>query len=234
MRRTLRQRKRRGGAVIGEGATAFAIDPPPACKNKTTKNYIARLSKIRTVKNILTKSYPALLKVLKKIDPSQKYFYYPEPCNVKSLTDENKRDGITEKSKKYLEIVKKGKEKWFDWRNPEQWRNPTEEQISHLRKAIDLLHSNKIAHGDLHGDNVIYGEDDLPRIIDFSESVHDAPDDYLQQEQSFVERGWPTLEYYKVYESDSVEGKEVNEKRKEYRRKLIQARRGSHKEKSST
>ena len=235
MRRTLRQRKRRGGAVIGEGATAFAIDPPPACKNKTTlKNYIARVSKIRTVKNILTKSYPALIRLLKKIDPTQKYFYYPEPCNVKSLTDENKRDGITDKTKRYLEIVKKGKEKWFDWRNPEQWRNPTEEQLSHLRKAIDLLHSNKISHGDLHGDNIIYGDDDLPRIIDFSESVHDAPEDYLQQEKEFIERGWPTLEYYKVYQSDTVEGKEVNEKRKEYRRKLLRTRRDDYKEKSKT
>lgn len=224
MGRTLRRKKRRGGAVIGEGATAVAIDPPPACKNKNTANYIARLSKRKTMKNILTKSYPALLKVLKKIDPNQKYFYYPEPCNVKSLTDENKKDGITNKTKKYVEIIRKGKEKWFDWRITDPERTPTEEQLSHLRKAIDLLHSNKIAHGDLHGENVIYGDDDLPRIIDFSDSVHDAPDDYIQQEAEFIERGWPTLDYYKVYQANTPEGKEINEKRKAYKRQLLSTR----------
>jgi serine/threonine protein kinase len=225
MRRTVRHRKHRGGKIIGEGATSYVIDPPPACKNRSDESkYVARLSKVKTLRNKLTRSYPTLIQRLRKIDPKQKYFYYPEPCDVETLTEENKKDGITEQNKKYIELIRKGKEKWFDWRNPDAWRNPSQEQIQHLRKAIDLLHKNKIVHGDLHGDNVIYGEDDMPRIIDFSESVHNAPKDYIEQEEEFVQRGWPTLEYYKVYQSDTPEGKEINEKRKEKRRELLKTR----------
>lgn len=227
----MRTRKRKGGAVIGEGGSAFVVYPAPKCENKRNlDNYVARVSKTKRVKNILTKIYPRVLKLLKLIDPDQKYFYYPEACKIKKLTQENKDDGITKDNKDYVEIVRKGGQKWFDWRHPEEWKEPTQQQLDHLRKAIDLLHKHKISHGDLHGDNVIYGEDGLPRIIDFTEAVHDAPDDYIQQEKKFVERGWPTLEYYKVYQSDTPEGKAENDQRKEYRRQLLRTRRKNYRE----
>ena len=222
----MKTRRRRGGAVLGEGGSAFVVYPPPQCENKKNLDqYVARVSKEKRIKNILTKVYPRVLKVLKKIDPHQKYFYYPEPCKVTKITEQNKEDGITKENKGYIELVRKGGQKWFDWRHPEEWKEPTQEQLDHLRKAIDLLHKNRISHGDLHGDNIIYAEDGLPRIIDFTEAVHDAPDDYIKQEQEFVERGWPTLEYYKVYQSDTVEGKDINTQRKEYRKTLLRTRR---------
>ena len=182
--------------------------------------YVARISKTKNINNLITKSYPELITLLHKIDPKQKYFYYPEPCTITSLTDENKQDGIT----KFVEIVKKGNDKWFDWRNPDKWNEPTKKQLNHLRKAIALLHKNKIVHGDLHGDNIVHGADGLPRIIDFTEAVTDSPDNYIQQEEDFVSRGWPTLEYYKVYQSDTPEGKEVNDLRKKVRSNLLKTR----------
>lgn len=222
----MKTRKQRGGTRIAEGATSYIIYPSPACESRNNlDSYVARLPKRLTTKSLLTKSYPKLLKILKKIDPFQEYFYYPESCNVKTLTEENKQDGITTKSKRYIEIVRKGDEKWFDWRNPSAWSEPTQDQLSHLQKAIDLLHKNKIVHGDLHGDNIIYGDDRMPRIIDFTESVHDAPDDYIKQEEALVQRGWPTLEYYKVYETNTPEGIKINELRKKRRRELIKTRR---------
>ena len=89
---------------------------------------------------------------------------------------------------------------------------------------MDLLHTNKILHGDLHGNNILWGEDDLPRIIDFGESIHNAPDDMIQQEHEFIERGYPTLEYYKVYQSNTPEGKAINRKRLEDRDLLLKER----------
>jgi serine/threonine protein kinase len=43
--------------------------------------------------------------------------------------------------------------------------------IDHLTEAVELLHKNKIAHNDLHPDNVIIAKDNLPRIIDFGEAT---------------------------------------------------------------
>lgn len=220
LRKTLR-----GGDIIAEGASSYVIYPAPKCKNKNTTNYVARLSKTKNLRNLITKTYPSLITLLKKIDPSQKYFYYPETCNVTDISSENKEDGITNSNKKFIEIVRKGGDKWFDWRNLDKWKDPNAEELNHLRKAIDLLHENKIVHGDLHGDNIIIAEDGLPRIIDFTQAVTDAPDDYIKQEEDFVKRGWPTLEYYKVYESDTVEGKKINDIRKKIRSELLKTRR---------
>ena len=211
----------KGGEVIGEGASSYIIYPAPKCKQRrSTLKHVARVSKTKNINNLITKSYPELVALLHKIDPKQKYLYYPEPCTVTKLTDENKQDGVT----KFVEIVKKGNDKWFDWRNPNKWVEPTKKELAHLRRAITLLHKNKIVHGDLHGDNIIRGADGLPRIIDFTEAVTDAPDDYVQQEEEFIERGWPTLEYYKVYQSDTPEGKEINDLRKKVRSSLLRTR----------
>jgi serine/threonine protein kinase len=221
-----RRRSRRGGKHIGEGASAFVIDPPPQCKDgRDMTPYVARLSKKRSVRDLLTKFDKPLIRSLRKIDPDQKYFLYPEHCEFGTLTEENKQDGFTESNKHYAEILKRGGDKWFDYRHPEKWRDPSEAQLTHLKKAIDLLHSHKIVHGDLNGDNIIYGEDDMPRIIDFATAVRNAPREYIEQEDTFIKRGWPTLEYYKVYESNTPEGRELNEMRKKYRSLLNTKRR---------
>ena len=224
-----KRRSIRGGKRIGEGASAIIIDPPPPCKDgRDLSKYVVRLSKRKTIGNLLTKVDKPLLRTLQKIDPDQKYFLYPEHCEFGTLTDENKEDGFTDSNKRYAELLRRGGEKWFDYREPEKWRNPSESQLAHLKKAIDLLHSHKIVHGDLNGDNIIYGEDDMPRIIDFATAVLRAPREYIEQEDAFIKRGWPTLEYYKVYESNTAEGRELNEMRKKYRSLLNTKRRRRH------
>jgi len=220
-----RRRHLKGGTVLAEGGSAFVVYPPPACKDgRDMTNYVARVPKRKNYDEVITKSYPTLVRLLKKIDPNQMYFYYPERCEFGELTEENKQDGITESMKKYTELVKRGNQKWFDYRHPEQWVDPTESQLNHLRNAIDLLHTHRIVHGDLNGDNIIYGDDRMPRIIDFTQAVHNAPKDYIEQERAFVERGWPTLEYYLVYQSNTPEGDVINEERKRKRSSLLKTR----------
>lgn len=227
-----RRRKFKGGTVVGEGGSAKVVYPAPQCNDgRDMSEYVARVPNRKTIDEVISKSYPLLINLLKKIDPKQLYFYYPESCEFDMLTDENIQDGITENNKKYVEILKRGNEKWFDWRHMENWKNPSKKQLNHLRKAIDLLHKHKIVHGDLNGDNVIYGNDNLPRIIDFTQSVHNAPKDYIEQEETFVKRGWPTLEYYAVYESNTPEGKQVNDERKKRRYELLRTRK-KHKKQS--
>jgi serine/threonine protein kinase len=228
-----RRRRFKGGTVLAEGASAKVVYPAPQCADgRDMAEYVARVPNRRTYAEVISKSYPRLIRLLTKIDPNQDYFYYPEHCEFETLTDENTQDGITNKNKKYVEILKRGNQKWFDWRHPEQWKQPTEEQLNHLKKAIELLHKHKIVHGDLNGDNVIYGNDGLPRIIDFTQAVHNAPKDYIEQEQRFVERGWPTLEYYAVYQSNTPEGKQVNDERKKRRYELLKTRKRKSKKQS--
>lgn len=217
----------KGAGIIAEGASAVIIYPAPQCSNnRDMTKYVARLSKTRRNLDLLSKSNIPLLKKLKQIDPTQKYFLYPEFCKFK-LNEENKKDGFTNKNKNYAEIVLKGKEKWFDWRKKD-WKEPTPKQLAHLKHAINLLHKNKIVHGDLSGDNIIFGNDDLPRIIDFSTSIMDAPQEFLEQEKHFIERGLPTLEYYKVYQSNTPEGRILNEERKKFRTFLKRTKRIHH------
>jgi tRNA A-37 threonylcarbamoyl transferase component Bud32 len=70
----------------------------------------------------------------------------------------------------------------------------TEEQLRHLTKAIKLLHEHGIVHGDLHGKNVVMADDKLPRIIDFGNSIADAPESKIEDEKNAVEDTWPSLD----------------------------------------
>ena len=54
----------------------------------------------------------------------------------------------------------------------------------HLLKAIKLLHSNKILHGDIHRGNIVLGTDNLPRLIDFDNGIVDAPTEMIDLEKN--------------------------------------------------
>jgi len=108
-----RTRKRRGGKIIGEGASAFVVDPPIQCKDgRDMTKYVTRVSKRPNVTELISKSHKHLIEKLKEIDPSQKYFYYPEYCEPGALSQDNKVDGITYTNKKYSELLLKGSEMW--------------------------------------------------------------------------------------------------------------------------
>lgn len=185
----------------------MVISPAIPCRDgRDMKNYVSRIPGLEEDDRV-TKDHPELLELLKKIDPEQKYFYYPETCEHGALLPSNKKDGVTDDDKARAELLRKGKNvwqpyaqkqrTWWDWvrgrrfGRPEVWKAPSQKKIDHLRKAIDLLHENGIIHGDLHGHNIIFGEDNLPRIIDFGFAQIHANRSQIRREAERIEKNWP-------------------------------------------
>lgn len=213
----LNKTKKKGGKIIGEGATAFVIDPPIQCKDgRDMTGYVTRVSKNDNFDEIMSKDGKKVIDKLKKIDPEQKYFFYPQYCTPGKLSEENKKDGVTEYNKKYSEFMKKGEHDWGKYYNQYRLRNwkeffkgrkkyikeiqetPLENQVDHLIEGVKLLHKNKIFHTDLHPGNFLMASDGLPRIIDFARSIYNPPKAYFKWE---MERLLSTLEGEGVYTS---------------------------------
>lgn len=186
----------RGGKSLGEGKSARTIHPAIPCKDgRDLTNYVTRLlinykTRLRKPEEDLMSNNIPLIKKLTEIDPTQKYFIYPEKCEVGELLDDNIKDGATEDNKQHSEFMKIGGE---TWRNFYTHRKPSLKQKNHLKKSLELLHSNGIIHGDLTSKNIIMGKDNLPRLIDFGGSVYDAPEDYIKAESDLVDLVFPTF-----------------------------------------
>jgi hypothetical protein len=207
-RRRRRHGTLRGGKVLGQGLFAKAIYPPIQCKDgRDMKGLVTRFLKDGDIDSLLSKWNPELIEKLKEIDPEQKYFFYPEYCVPGDLSKENIEDGVTEENKKYSEVMKKGFETWGisiykrrTWMNylagRKVWINENKKYLKmfeHLIKGVELLHSQKICHNDLHPGNIILGRDRLPRIIDFGESTMNSPKRKLTMEMKYIK------EYYSNY-----------------------------------
>lgn len=202
-RRNRRRTRKRGGKVLGEGHAAKTYDPPIQCKDgRNMSGYVTRVVKDGDRDELLTTWNPEIIERLKKIDPDQKYFYYPQYCEPGELTDENRADGITDESKQVSEYVKKGygtigprafeRRNWVEYfLGRKNWINKNQKfqgMMDHLVEAVELLHKNKIAHGDIWGDNIIIAQDNLPRIIDFGEATINPPKWRLNSELKYVKR----------------------------------------------
>lgn len=205
--KTRRRTKNKGGKRLGEGMTAFVVDPPIQCNDgRDMTGYVTRVSMEPNFDEIMSKDRKKIINKLKKIDPDQKYFFYPQYCTPGKLSEENMKDGVTDELKKYSEYMKKGESDWhryykvqYRYRNWKEFfkgrkklileqnrERPPQEQIDHLMKGVELLHKNKIYHGDLHPGNILTGPDGLPRIIDFARSTYDAPKFYYKDEMDHL------------------------------------------------
>jgi serine/threonine protein kinase len=193
--------KRRGGEILGEGNFSKVIHPAiPCADGRNMDNLVSRISKTKDFKEILSKDYPKLIKKLKKIDPTQKYFIYPEYCKPGSLTESNKTDGITDDMKKYSEIMPLGgityrkkfnvtlrRRTWLELFKRkkiiiDQSNKIDEETMEYLKKALALLHKHRISHNDLHPDNIIFVKDGTPRIIDFGLATEHASNEFMNRD----------------------------------------------------
>jgi serine/threonine protein kinase len=207
-RRNRRRTHKRGGKTIGEGNSAKAIDPPIQCKDgRNMSGYVTRIVKNGDKKELLTISNPEVIERLKRIDPYQKYFYYPQYCEPGELSEENIADGVTEENKAASEYVTKGyssfgalamkRRNWMQYfLGRKEWINQNKKfqgAIDHIIEGVKLLHKNKIAHNDLHSGNIIIGKDDLPRIIDFGEATLNSSKKVLDIEMSGI------TEFYNSY-----------------------------------
>lgn len=104
-RKTLRRkrqprktRKRRGGAKLGEGGFGRVYAPGAMCDGtqaEVTKVLSVGISRSQALNMI--KRLKGISAELKKIDPNQDFFLYPEFCEGKTeLSDENRKDRFRE------------------------------------------------------------------------------------------------------------------------------------------
>lgn len=184
--------RKRGGRVIGEGGIARVIYPAIPCKDgRSMKKYTSRVvtkSQRRKQERDLVSNNIGLIQKLKEIDPDQKYLIYPDNCEVGDLLEENITDGVTEDNKHLSEfLIKAG----VTWKEYTKKKKPSAKQKAHIIKAIELLHKHHIVHGDLHCKNIVMGDDNLPRLIDFGNSVYDSPDEWVDDERQIVDIVYP-------------------------------------------
>lgn len=179
--------RRKGGKKLGEGKYGIVVDPAIACEGKDTKEYV---SKIFKTKEAFDKVDRKVINEIKTIPDYEKYFILPEFCeNVGELSEENKKDGITEDNKRNGYLMKRGEEtlatrikdlitpsSYGDSYSETELENFMINDLKHLFYGLHLLHEKNILHGDLHIENVIvnwvkqgkYGElVGLYRFIDF-------------------------------------------------------------------
>jgi hypothetical protein len=184
--------RRRGGGKLGEGKSAKVIYPAIPCSDgRDLTNYVSRVPGKRTRKNPLVDLVSQnlrLMETLKAVDPTQKYLFYPETCEPGELTSENKEDGVTEESKHLSELYMRGGITWEDYC---KIKTPTKKQLNHLLQGMKKLHNAKIVHGDFKADNIVMGNDNLPRIIDFGNSIYDSPQELIDMEEKLFHKRSP-------------------------------------------
>lgn len=191
--------RKRGGRILGEGAFSIVIYPAIPCKDgrdMTTK--VSRVIKrtrrdVRNLEMNLMEHNEPLLSALKKIDPDQKYFFYGEPCELGELLPENKEDGIEDSDKQFSEILEKG---GLTLRNYIKHHPLTKTQIKHIVTGINKLHKNGIIHGDVYSRNIVIGDDDMPRIIDFGHALIGANNVIINMEKKHIKRLFPGSNTY--------------------------------------
>lgn len=175
------RRKRRGGKILGEGEHATVIDPAIPCKDKDTIEYVSKVFKSNEeFQKVIKKK--KLLRKLEEIDPNQEHFLYPSFCEqIGDLTDENKNDGVTDETKQYSYLLKRGGQTLEAFLTglltKDKFMSQPEVNITILThfkglfESIKLLHRHNILHGDLHTENVIQMPDKTFRLIDFDSSA---------------------------------------------------------------
>jgi len=176
--------------MLSKGKTAKVIYPAIPCKDgRDMTNYVSRVINDDRKLLFLVHHKKELMKKLKAIDPEQKYFIYPEYCEPGELLESNREDGVTDENKHRSEIMVKAN----PLRKGEQFNK------KHLLKAIKLLHSNKILHGDIHSGNIVLGFDNLPRLIDFDSGIVDAPKEMIDLEKKYVRTISPSFSQYRDF-----------------------------------
>lgn len=189
-------KKRKGGSLLARGESSRIYYPAIPCKDgRDMSSYVSRVLKTHVHNNpseLVSHNIPLITK-LKDIDPKQKYFLYPESCEIGELTKENLNDGITKEKAEYSEFLKKATKTLLKFNKS---NTLTEKQKKHLKKSINLLHKHNIVHGDLHNQNIMF-LDDLPRLIDFSKSIINSSKELIQKEKEYIKQVFPNFDLMK-------------------------------------
>jgi len=183
MKRTRRQtrkkqtrRRKRGGTKIGQGASGKIYYPAIPCNDLDTSDYVSKVFRNKSEFNELKYEIIDTLSILAKIDPKQEYFLYPIFCeSFGDLSDENKKDGITEDNKVYSYLTKKGgKSVETILLEKMEFMMSYDEKLKILKPIVaeairlnTILTEAGLQHNDFHPGNIVMMPDNSYRIIDF-------------------------------------------------------------------
>jgi len=140
----------KGGTILGRGRDGCVTDSI-ACDD--LPGYVAK------VFNPTAKVNKTIQNELAVLDPDEKRFIRYHTCSKRS-----KRVGTRECSRRRKRVVFMKPLTPLD--------RLTKPQYRYLRESLELLHRSGVGHGDLPN-NVMLGDDGLPRIIDWETADHD-------------------------------------------------------------
>lgn len=162
--------------LIGQGTYGCVFKPPISCKyvknfDQKHKDDIMKVADSTTKSSIMEQEISV---ILKQIDALNNYFIglSGDSCilddnnkNIKSCkiyTESNYSFQIKGFYLKYGGPTIDKFIKTYDINLNDIWK-----WLNHLIYAIKLLHDNDIVHLDIKENNIVIGDDDLPKIIDF-------------------------------------------------------------------
>ena len=160
-RKRMYHKYKRGGNVLGTGASGCVIDSVSCGKLSRENGYVAKILNQNVDINI------PLQNKLAEIDPENKRFnryYKDDTCEIEGITNNADIRACLQKGlqlnehnivfQRYLVPLKSS-------------HTMTKPQYRYLRESLDILYKNKILHNDLPDNVMIDPNDNMPRIIDW-------------------------------------------------------------------
>ena len=166
-----RKHRRKGGALVGQGAYGCVFRPALACK-KNTRNRPGQISKLMDGADAIEELKQRDL--FHSIDPTQKYFLYPfEICDPKMPF--NAKNGVKNcvvpmKVQKILQSLDGGES--IGSVKVEKAEYPAFfKSITNLFEGLEKAHAKDVIHNDIKPDNIVIAKTDKgtfnARFIDF-------------------------------------------------------------------
>jgi len=204
-RKTKKVGKHKGGKFINAGSAGCVFgDPPLKCKKedgRRSSRYISKLTNLSVVQDSLD-----VFKALKQLDPGNEFFISPEVYCEFDRADVKPEDEIDkcEEHEDYeaLLIMEKGGKDLSNMSLANSEYIPFLNSIPNLLRAIDVLHSNNLAHFDIKPTNIltVKNRDNTfkTRLIDFDLiSRNNQVEDHLKHLLKNMYVYWPLeLKFY--------------------------------------
>jgi hypothetical protein len=156
---------KRGGNILGTGASGCVIDSLSCGKLSRENGYVAKILNKNVDINI------PLQNKLAEIDPDNKRFnryHKDDTCEIEGIINNTDIKACLQKGLKldkhnivfqrYLVPLEE---------SHTSKQQMTKSQYRYLRESLDILHKNKILHNDLPDNVMIDPYDNMPRIIDW-------------------------------------------------------------------
>jgi len=169
--KTKKQTYKRGGNILGTGASGCVVDSISCGKFSRENGYVAKILNKNMNINIL------LHNKLAEIDPENKRFnryYFPkdDSCEIKGIINNADVKACLQKGLLLNENNIVFQRYLVPLESSHTSKQPlSKSQYRYLRESLDILYKNKISHNDLPDNVMIDPDDNMPRIIDWDNAT---------------------------------------------------------------